>query len=636
MGKPFEKELKKLDSTYTWAINQDINDLKTELLFNKLYPLYIVGSGGSLSACYYVAYLYQQYGLMAKAVTPLELFYSQNSIPNSNILFVSASGRNTDILFSYKTALSLEPHKILSICMRTGSPLSKIAAENSIGRHFEYEITAGKDGFLATNSLIAFFAIFYKVFSLEKNNIPQSMEVDQHYLKEVELFLKKVNKQFTFNVLAGGAGYPVAVDIESKLVEAALADVIISDYRNFGHGRHHWFAKRKDNSAIIAIITPEEEQLAEKTLSFLPKDIPVLIIRSKFTDAISALDLLVRSFHFINALGKQQNIDPGKPGVPEYGSKLYNLRYNSLLKEKTEIPHLEKIAILRKVKTSSFGMLSEEELGFWRIAYKEFHQNIRKTLFGSIVFDYDGTLCAAASRYTGIEQNVIKALITLLQKGLIIGIATGRGQSVRKDLVEKIPQKFHSSVVVGYYNCSEVILLSENRLPSKKSGKSSPLSEIYDMIKSYTFPEIVCPELKPNQITIEISEKKGWHKVRSTILDLILSKNHLGLQILESSHSIDVIDQASTCKLNILSVCSKLSKKKGKSTNSLCIGDKGQWPGNDYLLLSTPYSLSVDEVSSLKDSCWNLLPAGIKNVKATEYYLSYISFSKTGATITLP
>src|SRR5690348_16878259 len=107
MGKPFEKELHKIGETFQWAINQDVSELRSELLCNKLLPLFIVGSGGSLSACHYAAILLQEYGIIAKAVTPLELFYSQNALRNSNVFFISASGKNTDILFGYKTAINL-------------------------------------------------------------------------------------------------------------------------------------------------------------------------------------------------------------------------------------------------------------------------------------------------------------------------------------------------------------------------------------------------------------------------------------------------------------------------------------------------------------------------------------------------
>lgn len=53
----------------------------------------------------------------------------------------------------------------------------------------------------------------------------------------------------------------------------------------------------------------------------------------------------------------------------------------------------------------------------------------------------------------------------------------------------------------------------------------------------------------------------------------------------------------------------------------LSIGDKGQWPGNDFDLLANPFSLSVNEVSGDPTTCWNLAPAGHRGVQATLDYL---------------
>ena len=56
-----------------------------------------------------------------------------------------------------------------------------------------------------------------------------------------------------------------AFDLESKLVEAGLVSVLLADYRNFAHGRHHWLAKNPD-SAVVALASKEETLLAERTL----------------------------------------------------------------------------------------------------------------------------------------------------------------------------------------------------------------------------------------------------------------------------------------------------------------------------------------------------------------------------------
>ena len=105
-------------------------------------------------------------------------------------------------------------------------------------------------------------------------------------------------------------------------------------YRNFAHVRHYWVAKRVKESAIVALITPEEEGIAKKTLSILPESIPKLLITTDQKSSLGSLELLIKSFTLVNLIGQKQQIDPGRPGVPEFGRLLYNLKYSSLYNEK--------------------------------------------------------------------------------------------------------------------------------------------------------------------------------------------------------------------------------------------------------------------------------------------------------------
>lgn len=636
MGRPFHSELEKINDTFQWAINQSVEPIVGEILDHKKKPLFIVGSGGSLSACHYLAGLYQAHGMMAKAITPLELFYSKSAIRESNVLFISASGKNTDILFGYRTAISFEPEKIFSLCMKKNSPLGKLAATVSISRHYEFNLPSGKDGFLATNSLIAFFAIFFKIFTKSKNIQEISLREDGAYAQEQIAFFERVSPEYTFTVLHAGWGQCVAVDLESKLAEAALGDVLVSDFRNFGHGRHHWFDKRKYNSAIIALITPLEEGLANKTLELLPKDIPILKIQTQYGDEFSSIDLLAKSFHFVNKLGQLQNIDPGRPGVPDFGSKLYHLNYKRFYEQKESEEVLrKKTAIIRKSRSANFESLSETDKTYWETAYNNFLQQLQSTAFGSLIFDYDGTICSSKNRFIGVDPEVVKYLNNFLSKGIIIGLATGRGKSVREKLQEVIEEKYWNQVIIGYYNCSDFGLLSENNLPNKELEQNRTLASIFEELTKHKFIVDVNYELKPHQIIIEIDDKNSWSKVRESIIQFIIGLNKPNIQILESSHSMDIIDQTVTNKLNIVSKCVDLASLSNLSKECLCIGDKGKWPGNDYQLLSFPYSLSVDEISAVDDSCWNLAKSGIKNIEATIYYLSCLNFNNNGLILSI-
>ncbi|GAB4019502.1 hypothetical protein GCM10028808_57450 [Spirosoma migulaei] len=634
MGKPFNKELEKIQETFSWSLNLPIGNFKKELQENLSKPIFIVGSGGSLSACYFATILYQQYGMMAKAITPLELIYSKKALSGSNIMFISASGKNNDIVLGYESAIEYEPHRIYNLCMQKDSLLSKLSKKHSVSETFEYSLPTGKDGFLATNSLVAFFSILYSALTVKTAIKPLEIGLNIDVESSIDAFVNQIKPDFTFLTLYGGWGLPVAIDLESKFAEAALADISISDYRNFGHGRHHWLDKRSKNSAIIAIITPEEENLADKTLALLPKSIPVLKLISTYEDGLSSIDLLMQSFYLVQQLGKLQNIDPGRPGVPDYGSKLYNLQYKNLLKkDKIELSHKELIAIKRKTNYTDYSNLSSEEQIYWTKAQKKFKKEIEKTEYGAIVLDYDGTLCSGSERYNGINTNIAEYLNKILENGLVVGIATGRGKSVRIDLQNKIDEKYWSNVIVGYYNCSDIGILTDNSTPNKNEKVNDDLTTIFQELNNYVFPLPVKSELRPHQITIEINDKKDWHKVRDILVQLIMSYNQLDIQVIESSHSMDIISKKQGSKLNIIGYCNKLTNELSLPKNCLSIGDKGKWPGNDYQLLSTNYSLSVDEVSHLAESCWNFAAPGIKNIEAMLYYLSCLKFENNKLTI---
>lgn len=629
MGKPFSKELEKISDTLKWSMEQSTDSLRRAILDNKK-PLIIVGSGGSLSACHFLVLLYQQHGIMAKAMTPLELHHSKQILRESNILFVSASGKNNDILFSYKTAMNYEPERILSICMKQNSPLEKLAKNISNSFHFAYELPVGSDGFLATNSLIAFFGLFTKALCVNPHLGSESASKNllEEFRRYLEDFFLKVTPEFTFLVLHAGWSQPVAMDLESKLAEAALGDILVADYRNFGHGRHHWLDKRGSNSCIIALITPEEKEIAYKTFKFLPSNIPILFIETEKIGPDGSIDLLIKTFTFVEKLGNFQGIDPGRPGVPEYGSQLYHLNYQKIyLKTIKKSEKQKRISIIRKSKTSDYYDISSDELQYWSNSYNKFLNRIQKASYGSVILDYDGTICSAKNRFGGMDKEVVPYLVTLLSKGFVLGVATGRGKSVKKALKDSIPPEYWSQIIVGYYNCSEVALLDNEDTPNKGIEMNNILKQVYDLLTSYQFPTKVEFDLKPSQLTIQIGDSEKWKKVRHSIIQLIMLENIPNIQILESSHSMDIIDQSVTNKLNIISYCQKAAEKLGKEKECLFIGDKGQWPGNDYQLLSKHYSLSVDEVSPLNESCWNLALPSVKNVQATIYYLSCLKYN---------
>ena len=637
MGKPFEGELDRLEKTIDFTKSVDVIQLSDTIEKTAVKPLYIIGSGGSFSACTFAEILHQQRGMLGKAITPLESYYYRESYQNANVLIISASGKNKDILFAFDIAIKNEPDLIINICTTAESPLAKKSNKFSLSTTYEFPLPSGKDGFLASNSLVAFFILLARAYKHDiKYNLDEKNKV--MFRNNLDVFFKKIgdSKSLTFNVLYGGWSKPVAIDIESKFTEAALANTLLADYRNFGHGRHHWFDKRQDNSVLIALITPEEEKLALKTLSILPKSIPVLILKTQLKGASATIDLLIKSFYLVNRVGQLQMIDPGRPGVPSFGSKLYHLSYSSLFKENEKFYSHPYLGIQRKIKPELLSKLSSKELKGWEKRYKVFTDNLSNSHFGSVILDYDRTICSDENRLIGPSKKMSDELERLLAGGILVGIVTGRGGSVKADLRNCIDKKYWKNILVGYYNGDQIGDLSDDNLPNSKEGEEKSFIEIQNLLKDTHIVNEIKVTQRQSQLTIECKISSKWEFVKPIIYQKAMAIKTADFLILESSRSLDIIKRPKVSKLNIIDFIQKKAKAIGLNEQCLCIGDKGKWPGNDFELLNTPYSLSVDQVSFDPNSCWNLAPVGIRNTDACLLYLAAIRLHKKYFKVDLP
>lgn len=630
MGKPFKKELALIPQTI-----QEINSLdKAELIrsYQKMLtkPLVAIGSGGSTSACHFAEILHQKRGYIAKAITPLEVQTSLDIYRKNNALIISASGRNKDILLAFNSVIEQEPNHIFSLCMRRHSPLGLASNKYSVATTFEYPISSGKDGFLATNSLVSFFLLLSNVYGYNTEGL--RLKSEKSYLSAIEKFTRILQAETTFIVLYNAWSKPVAFDIESKFSEAALGTVLLADYRNFGHGRHHWFDKRSKNSVIISLITPDDEVLAKKTLEILPSSVPILELSTHNREAHASIDLLIQSFYLAGRIGEIQGIDPGRPGVPDFGSKLYNLNYLSLYnKKKSKNEQARRIAISRKIYPKRFYELKNDEHLFWTSAYNNYLKKITTTGFGAVVLDYDRTLCSDSRRLEGPESEIIEEIVRITKLGYIVAIITGRGQSVKRDLRTLIvDEMLWNNIIIGYYNGSDIGLLTSEDLPDLNRATEPILTLLNKKIKESKLNEYLCLSLRPSQLTIEMRKDDDWEYLRQGVYQTLMETRENGFLILESSRSIDIIKRPEVSKLNIIKFCEAILKERNLSTCCLCIGDKGNYPGNDFELLSHRYSLSVDEVSQSVDTCWNLSPVSVINSDSCLIYLKSLTPSSNG------
>lgn len=639
MGKPYAAELAQLPDTYAWAMQAHIVPLVEAITGAASLPLLATGSGGSLTAAHVAVALHQRYARkLAKAVTPLELVSSVPTTRDMAVLFVSAGGRNADILGALQRVVVDEPRRLMVLCSRSKSPLSQLAETYRYVDLFDFTLPSGKDGFLATNSLLAFVVLLcraYTALQALEPALPATLAdlvhpsiTSAHFSAALQRLCLPLWARDTIVVLYGPTVHPATVDLESKFTEAALGSVQMADYRNFAHGRHHWLAKRGDTTAVLALVTNDNQELAEKTLRLIPADIPVVRLDIPWRGSHASLAALATVLYIVGCAGEARGIDPGRPVIPLFGRKLYNLRaFGPSQPPNHQLPPHAAVAITRKTNTEVTTLVMRGEDAFWRDAYQRFCHRLHTASLQAVICDYDGTLCDPRDRYTGLSEAMVHQLRRLLEAGLRVGIATGRGKSVKEELRRSLEPRWWSRVVIGYYNGAEAADLDDDLHPNATEDTCDALRPLAAVFQAHSgLAYMAMCTYRRMQITVEpkshVSETLTWDLVQQ----LVNQWPTQGITVVRSSHSIDVLAPGISKTALVEHVRTLMGVED--TTAILCIGDRGRWPGNDFALLQEPCSLSVDEVSLDPHTCWNLAPAGYRGVQATLHYLEAMHLSQ--------
>jgi hypothetical protein len=361
-------------------------------------PLVCIGSGGSLTAAHFAALLHEHYtGRVAKAITPLEVISTPHNFRNVAALILSAGGRNPDALGVLKHIAEAEPTHLTTVCSRKKSPLAQLAGNYRYTSLIEFDVPSGKDGFLATNSLLAFLVLLSRAYTTAFSltpRLPNTLEqlahpqcIDTEFYTDLYQQCLPLWGKETLIVLYGPTARTTAIDLESKFTEAALGTTQLADYRNFAHGRHHWLAKHGATTGVIALVTSDDRGIAEKTLRHLPTDIPIVRLESRYKGEAAAIATFVSALHLVKFAGEARGIDPGRPGVPAFGRKIYHMRIYGTPASANSISATEIAAIERKTGENCESLQMKGELKFWREAYRNFVDKLHETEFQAIVFD---------------------------------------------------------------------------------------------------------------------------------------------------------------------------------------------------------------------------------------------------------
>jgi HAD superfamily hydrolase (TIGR01484 family) len=640
MGRPYSTEMAELDQTFQWSLSAGVDELVGSILDSAGNRMIAVGSGGSLTSAHFASLLHSLFTAnVAQVVTPYELLGSTQSLCDATVLVSSAGGSNPDVLSCVEQTTSRYPRQLFTITTRAHSKLEKLLQRYPWACCHAFKTPVKKDGFLATNSLLATMTLLVRAYE-QAFRVPGSLATN---LSDVvhpgishDAFMDKLNfdgmpvvTRPTIVVLHGGNTKPAAADFESRFTEAAFANVQLADFRNFAHGRHHWLAQHSDSSAVVSFTSAQDEAVAKRTLSLIPSEVPRLNV--SVVDGISgALSAVCHSVYLAHIAGQGKQLDPGRPHVPTFGRKLYHLKGSpKVVPPEIKMNARASTAIERKSGFTIASLVQRGELDSWKQHYEQFLQRLSEMNCEAIVFDYDGTLCGPERRLEGPADSIVDRLKELLKAGVTIAIATGRGKSVREVLQKRIRSvKLRRRVLLGYHNGAEIGTLDDKFCPPVDSPLQKHLKPIAKQIQqSSIILDNAEVQAKGSQITIELHQCLNRAALYREVIRIVAASTHAGLEVVTSTHSIDILAPG-VSKRTIL----KHLKERGISLSAiLCVGDRGNWPGNDTSLLSHPLSLCVDEVSSDPATCWNISDSDQRYDTGTVELLSMLKLSAGSA-----
>lgn len=610
MGKRFIDELQQLPATMQWAAEQDVALLRRAVQLYGDRGLLAVGLGGSFTAATYAAdQHFRVYGRPSQAITPLEVFQvPTNAAANAAGLLLSAEGKNHDILAAAKQ-LRLRACPTIGLTLRSTSPLVELSDETGAASLAAYDMPWGKDGYLATNSLIATLILLWRAYEGDAIVATELLLLANWYVQfdrriEQASSMKRSGRAL---ILHGAVGRIGAIDLESKLTEGALAFGQVCNFRQFAHGRHLQLSQLSEPVTVVSF-SIGGDPLAAETIRLLPMEAgPVLnVVLPRISDAGAEIAGVLAAMVITRAWAGE-HIDPGQPAVPQFGRDLHALDISTLA------PHAlpPTPAMLRKQAPGD----PPEVLIQHARRYIERLQAARLRL---LVCDFDGTFCDTVKRFEGLDSRIAPELTRLARSGVHLAFATGRGVKLRKVLQDKLPADVWPMVTMGCYSGSFIFSLADIHA-------AAPLADprLSDLAQWLSKTRALSTQVDPCADAGQLSLRgiSGSDKVRlvAAINEWVAQHGYEGWRAFSSGHSVDVVTEKAGKLLVVQEACHRLGLDP--LTQVLRVGDGGDFGGNDYELLSEGLALSVDAVPPGVEQCWNLLPRMLSGVRGTEYYL---------------
>lgn len=598
----YSDELDELPTTYQRSLADADADALAEVV-RASGPMLYVGSGGALAVAQLAADLHTRTtGDLARAVTPLEAATTSLK-PDTGLVLFTARGRHPDATLAIDAARTRGVRHLGVVTTRLRQDLPEPLRRRDVR---VATVLSRPDGFLATNSLLAMATVLCRA---HERDLPETLPF---FAAPPQWAVSDKTLVITAPGLAA-----IGTDLEARLAETGLSSVQLTDYRNLAHGRHVGIVRNHEELTVLPLSDPSSELLAGKTLALFPERVQVQPLTSCLTWPASVLDLLVASMHVTGKTGQARAVDPGKPGVATFGRSLYHLPVRRLLDLPRPDPVQRKLTAMPNEQRPSF----DKALRTWLA-------QVAATNVRGIVLDYDGTCCPTWDRFEPPPQAVQGMICTLLEAGIHIGFATGRGKSLHQATRGWLPEAHWPEIQVGLYNGSCLLTLADD--PPDNSRSEGLMSDVGARLATASVGLRI--ERRATQVTVSsmTGRSSGAHML-PLVRAVLARPPALRCKTVASGHSVDILAPDSG-KVSLLHAVQ--AQAMG---DVLAIGDQGQVDGNDFeLLAAVATSLSVDLCSADPTRCWNLDTHGLSGPDLLVKYLRSLKLSRSGAAFRWP
>lgn len=326
-----------------YAEQQNVDALRNFIFSDIDKPIIFFGAGGGYNAALYAASLCNLNGRIGIAKTPM--LVNQMSVDlmrKCKFVVISAKGQTVDLISTSKRLLSIiNPENYAALTLQ-GADDRKNKLCRMLQEEYPQATVLGYDGkvesndpkkpynalfshdeFVGTKKHVAFVVLLYRCFYNDTNLAEQLINEDElPYISDLQG--KKLEDIKYWNLLHGGLGEAAANDLEVRLAEGSLAFPMMTDFKNFTHGRHAFVNEHQQDTAIITFETKQDTRLADEIIKLYHANpnmekLPTIRIKSDKATALATIELLIKSMYFALDLAIALGINVSQPNAPKLG-----------------------------------------------------------------------------------------------------------------------------------------------------------------------------------------------------------------------------------------------------------------------------------------------------------------------------